>query len=120
MPNIDYEIDFIFALVQTITIETFVLYGMLRYLYKSPIPTQEILFVGIICSFATLPYVWFVFPIIHMMGSYQLYIWSAEVTITLIEMVMVYKILKVGFKEAFVLATVANLASYLVGYFFLT
>jgi hypothetical protein len=90
MPNIDYEIDFIFALLQTITIETFVLYGMLRHLYKSPIPTQEILFVGIICSF------------------------------TLIEMVMVYKILKVDFKEAFVLATVANLASYLVGYFFLT
>jgi len=51
---------------------------------------QEILFVGIICPFA------------------------------LIEMVMVYKILKVGFKEAFVLATPANLASYLVEYFFLT
>lgn len=118
MPNISYEIDFLLSLLQTITIETILLYGMVRFFYRLPIPAKDIIFAGIICSFATLPYVWFIFPIFQIIGSYTLYIWSAEISIALIEMLMIQKLLNISYKQAFVLSSVANLFSYASGFIF--
>jgi len=118
MGEFHYELYFLSKLVLTITIETTVLYLLIRFWYqKYDIPTYEILFTGFISSFATLPYVWFVFPILTKLISYSFYIWSAEISVTLIETLIIYKILKVSYKEAFTLSFIANLVSFGVGYF---
>ena len=118
MPDIGYEVDFLLSLLQTVTIETIVLFFLIRYLYRQPIQTDDILFVGIICSFATLPYVWFIFPLLKMIGSYTLYIWSAEITVALIETMMIRKLLNISYKQALNLSVVANLASWGSGFVF--
>ena len=110
-----YEIDFLSSLLFTITIETMVIYGLIRYFYKKEIETKEILFAGVLPSFATLPYVWFIFPLLSVIGSYALYVWTAEISVTLIEVLILYKLLNISLKEAFVLSFFANLASYGIG-----
>lgn len=110
-----YEIDFLSSLLFTITIETMVIYGLIRYFYKKEIETKEILFAGVLPSFATLPYVWFIFPLLSVIGSYTLYVWTAEISVTLIEVLILYKLLNISLKEAFVLSFFANLASYGIG-----
>lgn len=110
-----YEIDFLSSLLFTITVETMVIYGLIRYFYKKEIPTKEIFFAGVLPSFSTLPYVWFIFPLLSVMGSHALYIWTAEISITLIEIVILYKLLAISKKEALVLSLLANITSYGLG-----
>jgi len=113
--DMHHEIDFLSSLLFTITIETMVIYGLIRYFYKKEIETKEILFAGVLPSFATLPYVWFIFPLLFVIGSYALYVWTAEISVTLIEVLILYKLLNISLKEAFVLSFFANLASYGIG-----
>ena len=115
MVDMHHEIDFLSSLLFTITIETMVIYGLIRYFYKKEIKTKEILFAGVLPSFATLPYVWFIFPLLFVIGSYALYVWTAEISVTLIEVLILYKLLNISLKEAFVLSFFANLASYGIG-----
>jgi len=110
-----YELHFLRALLFTIGVETVVLFVMLRTLYRSGHTRAEILFAGFLCSFATLPYVWFLFPILAKIGSHSLYIWSAEISVTLIESAILYKLLRLGYKEALILSVCANIASYGLG-----
>ena len=67
MPNtalsIGYVRRFITTDVLTIAVETAVLFFLMRYVFKKhALTNRQIMFAGIFASFATIPYVWFVFP----------------------------------------------------------
>jgi len=63
--NIFYSHSFITSLIFTVVSETVVLVFLLRkflHIPKEKISTLRILFAGFFASFATIPYVWYVFP----------------------------------------------------------
>ena len=115
--HIFYELQFLKALLLTVRIESVVLIMIVKYYLKKPFAWDRLLFAGIFPSFATLPYVWFVLPNFFI-GHFTLYIWVAEISVALVETVILFFILKLTWKEAFIVSALANLASYSIGRFF--
>jgi hypothetical protein len=61
-----YEIEFLKALLITISIETVLLFLLVKkvsFFKLAGISNLKIITVGILASLATLPYVWFIFPV---------------------------------------------------------
>lgn len=106
-----YEVEFVYALLLTISLEMITIYATSRWLFKSPLNIKETLYGGILPSFATLPYVWFILPIFFI-GHYHLYVWVAEISVTLIETVIIHQLLSRTLKDSFILSFCANLASF--------
>lgn len=109
-----YEINFLYSLIVTVFIELVVMYGMLSYVFNKNIKISEVLAVGFLPSFATLPYVWFVFPVFFK-EEYALYLWVSEGFVLFVEMFMISYLLKFTLKDALYLSFIANLASYFLG-----
>lgn len=109
-----YELKFLLALLITVAIETAVLFLILKYFFEKP-KLGLILFLGFICSFSTLPYLWFVLPV-FIKTRYQFVI-VAESFAVIIEALVYYVVLKVRFKNAFVISLICNMASFLAGLF---
>ncbi|MFB9079483.1 hypothetical protein ACFFLS_06320 [Flavobacterium procerum] len=107
-------LDFLTALLLTIFIETLILFLLFKTKYKNlNIQKQQLLFTGIIASFLTLPYVWFVFPaFIH---SQFPYIITSEVFAVMIESVIICKLLKIEYKKAFWISLLCNVISFSIG-----
>ena len=111
-----YEYEFLFSLLLTIIVETLVLFFVVKYFFKlKRISNSLLIFLGIFCSFATLPYLWFIFPLF--LETRNIFILFGEFLVVLIESIIYYFVLKVGWKKAVVLSLVCNLASFLVGLF---
>lgn len=110
-----YELYYLYSLLQTVVIETIVLFFAIRKIYKWHVENSDIIFLGIFCTFATLPYVWFILPMIKVYSSYMLYVLISELFVLLVEMIILYKVMKVSYRDALVLATLMNLSSYLLG-----
>ena len=76
-----------------------------------------LVFTGIVCSFATLPYVWFIFP--YLIENQTLYVITAELFAVVVETIIYYYVFKythkLSLKNSFVLSFLCNLASFLVG-----
>jgi len=111
-----YEQQFLLALLFTVFIETAVLFIITRLVLKlSPkkIPSNLLLFTGLICSFATLPYVWFIFPMFFRQRI--AYIIFAEAFAVLLESAIIYYLLKLSFKKSFAISLVCNATSFLLG-----
>lgn len=114
-----YEIEFLKALFITISIETLVLFILLRkvpYFRKQNIPNLKILYTGILSSFATLPYVWFIFP--AFISSQTGYIITSESFAVIAETIIFYTFLKTRFRNAFILSLLCNVVSFTIGFFF--
>ena len=110
-----YEQLFLCALFFTVAVETAVLFLCVRHLFKmkrKDAPDVLLLFCGMALSFATLPYVWFIFP---MFASGATYMAAAEIFAFVAEAVGYKFILRVGWKRAAALSFICNAASFLIG-----
>ena len=110
-----YEQLFLGALFFTAAVETAALFLCARVLLKmkqKQAPDALLLFCGIALSCATLPYVWFVFP---MLASGVAYIALAEAFAFAAEAIGYKFILRVDWKRAAALSFICNAASFLLG-----
>ncbi len=107
-------LDFLRALFMTIFIETSVLLVFFKTRYKNlKIKTKLIVGSGILASFSTLPYLWYILPIFF--SSTWVYISIGEITVALIETLIIVSMLKIDIKKAVLVSLIANLTSFLVG-----
>jgi len=82
-----YTYRFLFALVLTIFIETIILWIFIRKIFKfedGRFSASNIIFAGIMASFSTIPYVWYVFPIL-IYWSFKLSLILSEIFAILVE-----------------------------------
>ncbi len=110
---LEYEIDFLFSLLFTIFVEVIILFFLLKYYFKTKLKTEKIIFFGILASFATLPYLWFIFP--FFIRSLYIYIIVGELVVFLVEAFIYHFGLNLSLKRAFFLSLICNLASFLLG-----
>jgi len=113
---------FLWGLIITISLETLVLFFMIRLCIKKgrqELSNQILLFTGIFCSFATLPYLWFVLPYYLRQRSYYLFIIVGEISVTLIESVIIYYVLRLDYKRSLLISVLCNAVSVAFGLIFL-
>jgi len=103
--------EFLVAYALTLAIETTALFLLLRSRYGAALITRN----SIIASSLTLPFVWFVFPVLGL-GSWALQTAAAEIFAFAVE-AGVYRALfpKMGWANALKVSFVCNAASFLVG-----
>jgi len=110
----NYEVDFLKSLVLTIFVETIVLLLLIKVFFKEPkTKTWIIILAGITASFATLPYLWFIFPLF--LKSKVLYKFVSEVSAILIESLIYFGFLRIEYKRAILISIICNSISYLSG-----
>lgn len=115
-----YEYKFLISLLFTICIETIVLFIVVRKFFridKNKIKNSLLLFSGIFASFATLPYLWFILPIV--LHKYILLNIVGETIVVFLEAIIYYFVLKVSAKQAILLSFICNLFSYVLGLLFI-
>jgi hypothetical protein len=115
-----YEYLFLTYLAFTVFVETVTLIIILRYLYKfssEKLPTGMIIFAGLI-SVATLPYVWFVFPVLFD-KNYTMYVLFSEIVVFFVEAAFYHIVLKINWKQSLVSSFACNFVSYLMGVYIL-
>jgi len=109
-----YEIEFLKALLLTILIETVVLFLLVKVVFKFlNINNWMLVLTGILTTFATLPYLWFIFPLFIKTKIYYTII--SEVSAILVESVIILGILKISYKKALFISITCNMASFLIG-----
>jgi hypothetical protein len=100
----------------TVAVETAVLFLLLRTVYRTKVPRPGNVMVfaaGILASFATLPYVWFLVP--YFAGSRITCVAFSEVFATAAEIPILCAILRIPPTRASVLSLACNLSSFGVG-----
>ena len=115
MSSIPYTHHFISSLVFTIVLETIIVFLLLRYVFKNTkVSTGRMIFGGLFASFATIPYVWFVFPSL-LNWSRATSLWVSEPTVFVLEAIFYRSLFQTDWKTSFILSLVANVASYVLG-----
>ncbi len=110
----EYEIDFIQSLLLTISIETIVLLILAKTVFQSDnIPIYYLILTGIIASLTTLPYFWFILPII--IKSKLWFHIVSELTAIIVETFIISGFLRISLKKALFLSFCCNMISYLTG-----
>lgn len=109
-----YEIEFLKALILTITIETIVLFVLFKVFFKkNEISNVHLFFTGILITFATLPYLWFIFPyFIHSKIWYHVF---GEMFVTVIESIIIMAMLRIKYSKALLVSFICNVTSYGIG-----
>jgi hypothetical protein len=110
-----YEFMFLQALLLTVAIETAALFLFARLVFRikrKQASNHLLLFCGVGLSFATLPYVWFVFP--AFLSGFA-YIAGAELFAFIAEAAGYKLILRTSWKNAALLSFACNASSFLVG-----
>jgi hypothetical protein len=113
-----YEQLFASALLFTVALETAALFICARLLFRMgarEAPDALLLFCGWVLSFATLPYVWFIFPL---MASGAGYVALSELFAFAAEAIGYKFILRVDWRRAAALSLLCNAASFLLGLLF--
>jgi hypothetical protein len=109
-----YETRFLIALFLTVVIEAIVLVLIMRYFFKiKKISIFQIVFVGILASALTLPYLWFVLP--NYLNGYY-YILIGELAVAVLEGVIYWRIFNLRFYKALTLSLIANAVSLSLGW----
>jgi len=113
--NVEYDLlSFFKALLFTIIIETIVLFFIFKIrLKKLQIKNGVLFLTGILTSFSTLPYVWFVLPIF--IKQFLLYIIISEFSVIFVESIIIWRLLTIDYKKAVVISFICNLTSFLFG-----
>jgi len=112
----DYELKFLIALLDTVIIETIVMIFLVKKMYKKDmehVSWERLIFAGVFCSFASLPYLWFIAP--YFLRTKALLYSVGEISVFLIESVIIYFILRIKFTRALIISLSCNLASFLLG-----
>ncbi|MBW8888662.1 MAG: hypothetical protein JF616_12975 [Fibrobacteres bacterium] len=106
---------FLQALGLTVAIETTVLWGVTRLFRRGGTPpsTGRVLACGILCSSATLPYLWFVLP--AWVQDRHALMAIGEPAVTLVEAGILALALPAGPARALALSFACNLVSFLMG-----
>jgi hypothetical protein len=115
-----YEYKFLISLVFTIVIESAALFILIRLLFKKDnkrITNIQLLFAGFLCSFATLPYLWFILPIL--IKTRVPYIIFGEIFVILIESLILFFTLRLDYKKSVTLSMMINLISFILGWILL-
>jgi hypothetical protein len=106
---------FISSLAFTCTVETITLWLLVRYALKDThTPWQKILFAGMFASFATITYVWFVFPVMATWPKGLSTVWS-EPFVFLVEALFYKLFLDMKWKNALAASFICNVASFVAG-----
>jgi hypothetical protein len=110
-----YEAMFLKALGLTVSIETTALWGLTRLFGRggSPPSSGRVLACGILCSSATLPYLWFVLP--AWVPERNALMAIGEPAVTLAEACILALALPAQPGRAAALSIACNLASWLIG-----
>ncbi len=116
---LNYVHSFLSALVVTVGIETTVLFLLVRMYWKREhfnFGNGKLFFSGILASFATIPYVWLVFPVLlyHDRGIALLY---GEVSAFFVEAVIYFFVLDISMKRALAISLICNAVSFSFGKF---
>ena len=114
-----YEYEFLFSLIFTISIETVVLFYLIRFYFKmdkSQLSNPLLIFSGIICSMATLPYLWFIFPVF--LKSRTMFMLIGEIYVALVEAVILSFLLRLEAKKALIASVACNVISFIFGLLF--
>jgi hypothetical protein len=115
---INYEISFLKNLALTISIETIVLVLLFKLLFKKTLVQNWLLILtGILASFSTLPYLWFILPLFIKSKIYYMVI--SEISAVLIESVIIFGLLKVNYQKALLVSTACNVISFFTGLLFI-
>ncbi len=111
MPPI--ESLFLAALTATLLVELVALAVIVRWTCASrQLPLGRILTTGVLCSCATLPYLWFILP---GFVSGPLYVPVGEAAVTATEAGIIGFVLGIGVFRAFLASALCNTASFLGG-----
>lgn len=109
-----YEISFLKSLVITIFIETLVLLVLTRTCFRGkPVPVFPVIATGFFASFATLPYLWFLLPLVLQQRIW--YAIAAESLAVVFESFIFYGFLKINFYKCFLFSLICNMSSFLTG-----
>jgi hypothetical protein len=109
-----YEITFLKALLLTIFIETTVLFVLFKVLYKTTkVGNWILLLTGILATFATLPYLWFILP--YFIKIKVWYVITSEVSAILIESLIILGLLRTNYSKALLVSVICNTTSFLIG-----
>ena len=110
----DYELLFLKSLSLTIFIETLVLILFFRLVIRNEnISMYRLLSAGVIASFATLPYLWFVLP--NYLDEKIWYVIVGESFAVFMETFILGAILKIKLARSFFSSLACNLISFLIG-----
>ncbi|MGM0601465.1 MAG: hypothetical protein ACQETH_16760 [Candidatus Rifleibacteriota bacterium] len=114
-----YQARLFFAyLFLTITLELPVLFAIVRKVFKiqaDEISAKTLFVCGGLCSFATYPYVWYVFPALIADQTVALIV--AEIIVIFIEFILIKEILKISSFRSFIVSLVCNLFTIVLGSF---
>lgn len=112
MPSIAYVHRFISVASFSVLVETTVLFFLMRYVFKDKkIPTWRLLFAGIFATYATNPYVFFVFPRATD-WPYNSALIASEIFVFFVEAFLYRVFLKTDWRVSFILSLVCNFASW--------
>jgi hypothetical protein len=104
---------FFIAAIITFQIEIRLLFFILKHFYKNKgVKFSTILFSGIFSSGFTLPYLWFLLPII-VTGKFTIIIGESLVILT--EAIIYKFLLPINYKKSFLLSLILNASSYFLG-----
>jgi hypothetical protein len=110
----EYEISFLKALLLTIFVETSVLFLLFKVFYKSlTISNWLLLLTGVLATFATLPYLWFIIP--EFIKTKMWYIIVCEISAIIFESVIILGLLRINYTKAIIVSIICNMTSFLIG-----
>lgn len=109
-----YELLFLKSLILTIFIETIVMILFVRFVVRlKDISISSVITTGVIASFATLPYLWFVFP--NYIEQQIWYVIIGETFAVFVETIIIGAILRTKFLNSLLCSFTCNLISFLTG-----
>lgn len=108
-----YETKFLLSLILTCIVEILVLFIFIKLIFKiKKIKNLKIIFVGIVASTLTLPYLWFISPS-YINAKYYLQI--GELSVILIESIIYNQLLEIDIKKSIFISFAANIISFIIG-----
>lgn len=117
LPMQHFQARLFFAyLLLTIVLELPVLFAAVRRIYKIPateIGGASLLLCGFLCSFATYPYVWYVFP--ALIADERMSLAVAETVVILIESLIIMGMLKLSYARALMVSVLCNVTTIVLG-----
>ena len=112
MPSIAYVHRFVSTATFSVLVETTVLIFLMRYVFKDKkTPTWKLALAGIIATYATNPYVMFVFPRLTS-WPYNTALMVSETLVFIVEAVFYRFFLKTNWHTALILSLICNFSSW--------
>jgi len=112
VPSIAYVHKFISIASFSVLVETTILFFLVRYVFKDKeISSLRLLFAGMFATYATNPYVMFIFPRITK-WPYNTSLMVSETFVFFIEALFYRMVLKTSWKVSFLLSLICNFSSW--------